>query len=134
MATKWMHVGDIVRINATNYPEKLGWQDKNKEYNFKHWNERACRFGNGLKNLGVGQHDTFAALSYNRGEWMDMYAGCAKGGQIIVPILFRLSGLEIEYIINHSECKGFIVEAPFVELVNSIKDSLPIGCKRGSEV
>ena len=45
---------------------------------------------------------------------------------MVVPIMFRLAGPEIEYIVNHSECKGFIVEAPFVDLINGIKDKLPV--------
>jgi acyl-CoA synthetase (AMP-forming)/AMP-acid ligase II len=125
MAIKWIHVGDILGMNATNYPDKTGWQDKRNEYTFKQWNERACRFGNGLKDLGIAAGDTFAVLSYNRGEWMDIYAGCAKGSQIVVPLLFRLTAPEIQYIVRHSDCKGFIVEAAFVDLINSIKDSLP---------
>jgi len=121
-----MHVGTVLKMNALNYPDKLGWQDKNNQYSFKEWNERSCRLANGLKGLGVGQKDTFAGMVYNRGEWMDIYAGSAKGGQTVVPISFRLAGPEIEYIVNHSECKGFIVEAPFVDLINGIKDKLPV--------
>ncbi|MBU2499182.1 MAG: AMP-binding protein [Proteobacteria bacterium] len=124
--SKWMHVGDILKMNALNVPDKLGWQDKTKNYTFEAWNDRACRLANGLKNLGIGYRDTFAVLSYNRGEWMDVYAGCAKGGQIVVPVMFRLAGPEIEYIVTHAECKGFIVEAPFVELINGIRDNLPV--------
>jgi len=43
-----------------------------------------------------------------------------------VPIMFRLAGPDIEYITKHSECKAIVVEAPFVELIDSIKDKLPI--------
>jgi len=124
--SKWMHMGTVLKMNALNYPEKPGWQDKFKEFSFQEWNERSCRVANGLKNLGVGYQETFAVISYNRGEWMDIYAGCAKGGQIVVPVMFRLAGPEIEYVVNHSECKVFIVEKPFVELINGIKDKLPI--------
>ncbi len=124
--SKWMHAGTILKMNAINYPDKLGWQDKNNEFNFKDWNERSCRLANGLKNLGVGYQEPFAVLAFNRGEWMDIYAGCAKGGQRVVPIMFRLAGPDIEYIVNHSECKAFIVEAPFVELIDTIKDKLPV--------
>ncbi|MFC1816254.1 class I adenylate-forming enzyme family protein [Thermodesulfobacteriota bacterium] len=124
--SKWMHVGTALRMNALSCPDKLGWQDKFKEYSFKKWNERSCRLANALKDLEVGYKDTFAVISYNRGEWMDIYAGCAKGGQIIVPIMFRLTGPDIEYIMNHSECKAFIVEKPFVGLINTIKAKLPI--------
>jgi acyl-CoA synthetase (AMP-forming)/AMP-acid ligase II len=124
--SKWTHAGTIVKMNAINYPDKLGWQDKNNEFTFKEWNERSCRVANGLKDLGVGYQETFAVLAFNRGEWMDIYAGCAKGGQMVVPVMFRLAGPDIEYITNHSECKAFIVEAPFVELIDSIKDKLPV--------
>ncbi len=124
--SKWMHAGTVLKMNAINYPEKLGWQDKFKEFTFKQWNDRSCRLANGLKDLGVGYKDTFAVIAYNRGEWMDIYAGCAKGGQIVVPVMFRLAGPEIEYIVNHSECKAFIVEEPFVDLINGIKDKLPV--------
>ena len=77
--SKWMHVGEILKMNALNHPDKLGWQDKNREFTFSEWNDRACRFSNGLKDLGVRYKDSFAVLSYNRGEWMDIFAGCAKG-------------------------------------------------------
>jgi acyl-CoA synthetase (AMP-forming)/AMP-acid ligase II len=122
----WMHVGEVLKLNAVNHPKKLGWQDKAKEYTFYHWNERACRFANGLEKIGIGYKDAFAVLSYNRGEWMDIYAGCAKGGQVVVPVMFRLAAPEIETIVNHSECKGVIVEAPFVELMNRIRGGLKL--------
>ncbi len=122
----WMHVGTVLKMNAKNYPEKLGWQDKQQEYTFREWNERACRLANGLSGLGIGPQDTLAVISYNRGEWMDCYAGCAKGGQVVVPVMFRLAGPEIEYMVNHAGCKGFLVEAPFVERINSIRERLDI--------
>jgi len=124
--SKWGHVGTVLKMNAVNYPDKLGWQDKNKEFTFREWNNRACRFSNGLSEMGIGYKDTFAVISFNRGEWMDIYSGCAKGGQIVVPIMFRLSGPEIEYIVNHADCNGFIVEEPFVELIDRIRDKLPV--------
>ncbi|MBW1673022.1 MAG: AMP-binding protein, partial [Deltaproteobacteria bacterium] len=124
--SKWMHAGTVVKMNAINHPEKLGWQDKNNECTFKKWNERACRISHGLSDLGVGYKDRFAVLAFNRGEWMDIYAGCAKGGQIIVPLMFRLAPPDMEYIVNHAECKALIVEHPFVEMIDGIKDKLPV--------
>lgn len=124
--SKWPHVGTVLKMNAVNYPDKLGWQDRHQEFTFAEWNERASRVANGLGRLGVGYQDRFAVLAYNRGEWMDLYAGCARGGQIVVPIMFRLAAPEIEYIVNHSECKAFFVEAPFVALVDSLRDRLPV--------
>ena len=124
--SRWMHVGTILKMNACHYPDKTGWQDKFREFTFRQWNERACRLADGLAALGVRPRDTFAVIAFNRGEWMDIYAGCAKGGQIVVPIMFRLAGPEIEYVVCHSDCKAFIVEAPFTALIDSIRPCLPI--------
>ncbi|MDP6179404.1 MAG: hypothetical protein QGG48_05885, partial [Desulfatiglandales bacterium] len=62
--SKWVHVGTVLKMNAINYPDKLGWQDKFKEYSFKDWNERSCRLANGLKDLGVGHKAPFAVIAY----------------------------------------------------------------------
>jgi len=124
--SKWINMGTLLRQQAIQVPDRLGCQDKIKDFTFAEWNERSCRLGNALSNLGCKQGDRFAVLAFNRVEWMEMYAGCAKAGQIAVPLMFRLAGPEIEYIVSDSGCKAMIVEKPFVELINSIKQKRPI--------
>ncbi len=124
--SKWTNVGAVLKMNAISYPENMGWHDGTKQFSFRQWDDRANRLANGLENLGVRFKDRFAVISYNRGEWMEIYAGCAKGGQVVVPVMFRLVGPEIEYIVNHAECKGIIVEAPFVNVINSIRSKLRV--------
>jgi acyl-CoA synthetase (AMP-forming)/AMP-acid ligase II len=126
IVSKWMHVGTVLKMNALNYPDQLGCQDKFKSFTFKEWNERSCRLANALRARGVEYGDRVAVLAYNRVEWMDVYAGCAKGGQVAVPIMFRLTPEDFEFIVNHAECKAFIVEEPFVEGVNSVRQNLPV--------
>jgi len=122
--SKWPNIGVVLKMHALNFPDKLGCQDKYKSWTFKQWNERACRLANALTSLGVGYQDKVAMIAYNRVEWMEFYAACAKGGQVAVPVLFRLAPPEIEYVVNHSESKAFIVEQPFVDAINSIRDKL----------
>ncbi|HMK35106.1 MAG TPA: class I adenylate-forming enzyme family protein [Desulfomonilaceae bacterium] len=124
--SKWIHMGTVLSQHADHYPELLGCQDKNKSFTFKQWNDRSRRIGNGLAHMGCGHGDRFAVIAFNRVEWMDMYAGCAKGGQICVPLMFRLAAPEIQYIVNDSGCKAFVVEKQFVALVDSIRDKLPV--------
>ena len=119
-----MTIGNILTMNARNHPDKAGWEDKDRGFNFQDWNERSCRLANGLAALGVGHGDSFGIMSYNRGEWLDIYAGCAKGGQIAVPIMFRQKPHNIDFIVNHARCRAFIVEEPLVELVDSIRSRL----------
>ena len=90
--SNWIHTGTVLKMNAINYPDQLGWQDTSKEFTFREWDGRSNRLANGLLELGVGYKDTFAVISYNRGEWMDIYAAAAKGGQVVVPIMFSPCG------------------------------------------
>jgi len=119
-----MPAGTVLKMMAMHYPDRPGAADKFRKLTFKEWNERSCRLTNALAKLGVKKGDRFAILAYNSVEWMEIYAGSAKGGQVTVPIMFRLSPPEIEYVVNHSECKAFIVAKEFVEAVNSIRNKL----------
>ena len=124
--SKWIDMGTVLSRQAEQYPDKLGCQDKNRDLTFKQWNERSCRLANAFNANGCGHGDRFAVIAYNRVEWMEIYAGSAKGGQISVPIMFRLAGPEIEYITNDAGCKAFIVEKHFVETINSIREKLTV--------
>jgi fatty-acyl-CoA synthase len=131
----WLTAKDVLRVNASKWPDKIGEKDLYREFTFKEWNDRACRLANGLAGLGLKKGDRLGVLSYNCVEWMDIFAAGAKGGFIVVPIMFRLSPPEMEYNLNHSECKMFIVqggsdkrtgkEFPWINTVNSMKKNLP---------
>jgi fatty-acyl-CoA synthase len=132
---QWLTAKDVLRVNAFKWPDKIGIKDLYKEYTFKQWNERSCRLANALADMGMKKGDRFAVLAYNCVEWMEIYAAAAKGGFIVVPLMFRLSAPEMEYNINHSECKIFIVqggkdpadgkEFPWIDQVNTMKKNIP---------
>ncbi|OPY83045.1 MAG: Long-chain-fatty-acid--CoA ligase FadD13 [Syntrophorhabdus sp. PtaU1.Bin153] len=121
---RWMTAKEVLRVNANKWPAKVGAKDLNKAFTFKEWNDRSCRLANALADQGLKKGDRFAVLAYNCVEWMDIYAAAAKGGFICVPIMFRLSAPEMEYIINHCEAKAFIVQDEWVDHVNGMKKNL----------
>ncbi len=120
----WLTAKDVVRVNAFKWPEKIGAKDLNKAYTFREWDERSCRLANALSDLGMRKGDRFAVLAYNSVEWMEIYTAAAKGGFVCVPLMFRLSAPEMEYIVNHCEAKVLIVQDQWVEHANAMKKSL----------
>jgi acyl-CoA synthetase (AMP-forming)/AMP-acid ligase II len=120
----WMTAKDVVKVNAFKWPDKIGIKDLNKAYTFKKWDERSCRLANALAGMGMKKGERFAVLAYNCVEWMEIYTAAAKGGFVCVPIMFRLSAPEMEYIINHCEAKAFIVQDQWVDHVNDMKKNL----------
>jgi fatty-acyl-CoA synthase len=129
----WITAKEVLKVNAFKWPNKIGIKDLYKEYTFKQWDERACRLANTLADLGMKKGDRFAVLGYNCVEWMEIYGAAAKGGYICVPLMFRLSPVEMEYIINHCEAKVFIVqggsdrqgkEFPWIKQVGGMRKNL----------
>lgn len=125
MRSRWPTLGTVLKMHARHHPDRLGCADKSRSFTFGQWNERACRLANALAGAGAGYGERVAMLAYNRVEWMDLYAACAKGGQIAVPVLFRLAPPEIEHVVNHCGARVLLVEAPFVEAVEGLRDRLP---------
>ncbi|KIX14175.1 class I adenylate-forming enzyme family protein [Dethiosulfatarculus sandiegensis] len=121
---RWLHVGDILRINAQLFPDKEGAADLYRSLTFKEWNERCNSLANALADRGLKKGDRIAMIAFNALEWLEFYGACAKGGFVAVPIMFRLTPAEYTYILNNSGCSAFIVEKPFVEGVNEAKDEL----------
>jgi fatty-acyl-CoA synthase len=122
--SKWMTVGTILKMMAAHSPDKEAAADKFRKMTFKEWNERSCRLAHALNAMGVKKGDRFAVLAFNCIEWLEIYGAAAKGGQICVPIMFRLAPPEIEYVINHAECKAFFVAKEFLQIADSIRDRL----------
>jgi len=65
---------------------------------------------------------TFAVLSY-KSRGMDGYLCWLRPREANCRACpFRLTGPEIQYIVNHPiGAEAFVVEAPFVDLINSLK-------------
>ena len=123
---KWLNAADVLRNNAYLHPNKMGIKDLSRSLTYKEWNERANRLSNALLGLGLKPGDSFAAIAYNCVEWMEMYAAAAKGGLIIIPLLFRLTPTEIQYICEHGDVKALIISKEFVEAIDSIRSQLSI--------
>jgi len=96
--SKWITAGTVLKMMASQYPNKPGAGDKFRKMTFKEWNDRSCRLANALTKMGLKKGDRFAILAYNCLEWLEIYAASAKAGLITVPIMFRLAPPEMEYV------------------------------------
>ena len=121
-----LHVGEVVGVNAALFPDRIGARDIARSLTFRSWNERSCRLANALLALGLAKGDRVAVLAYNCVEWMEIYVAMAKAGLIVVPINFRLLGLEIQYIAENAEVSAFIVQHDLIDPVEEIRADLAI--------
>ncbi len=123
--TKWLNMGEILKVNAHKFGDKLALKDEKRQLSFAEYNSRSCRLANGLIDMGLKKGDMVAVISTNCLEFMEIYTAVAKAGIVVVPVNWRLAPKDMEYIINNSDAKAVIVSDEFVKNVDEIRDKLP---------
>jgi len=118
-------VGNLLASSASKFPEKTLVTFGTQRFTYRMVDERANRLANAVLALGLKKGDRCAILFYNRAEWLEAYFGLARIGVIAVPVNFRFTAPEAEYVLNHSEPKALIYEEAFLPLVDAIRSRVP---------
>lgn len=73
-----------------------------------------------LDDLGVGFGERVAIVSQNSARLFVSFFGVAGFSRVLVPINFRLSPAEIEYIVDHSGASVLLVDPELAEAVEGV--------------
>jgi len=121
-----INLGEILsrRTLLTPHREALVCEDIRRT--FSELNERANRFANAMKKMGVGHGDRVAMLALNESEYYDMFFGLGKIGAILVPINYRLAGPEIQFIVADCEPRVMVFGPEYGDIVDSIRNDIPV--------
>ena len=120
-------MGTVLSRQAIQFPDKLGCQDKKKDFTFREWNERSCRLGNGLTCYGMRPRRPFCGnlLSTGWNGWR-----CTQDARRQARYACRSCS---DWLVRRSSISSMIPTAKpllsrsrFVSLVDGIKDKLPI--------
>ncbi len=121
----WLNLGEILRVHANNYPEKIAvkdWHGKIRTY--PEIDSRTNRLANGLLSMGLRKGDRLAVMLFNCVEFVEVCYACAKIGVVVVTVNWRFVGKDIEYVVNNSDAKAIMVGEEFVDVINPIRSSL----------
>jgi acyl-CoA synthetase (AMP-forming)/AMP-acid ligase II len=119
-----LNVGQIVAAHARMSANKIAARDSRRALTFAQWNERSNSLANALLGLGLSKGDRVALLAYNCVEWLELYVALAKAGLVAVPINFRLTPPELEYIVANCEARAMIVQDALLESVEPVRANL----------
>ena len=90
-------------------------------YTFSELNKRANKLANAFREAGVEPGTRVAFLLMNGIEFVEAYLGLAKIGAVVVPLNWRLTASELEFIIADSGATWLIFDDPFVEAVATLQ-------------
>ena len=121
MTTK---VYDWVAYHANQAPSRLACIDlfSGRQYTYAQMQERTARLANGLRQqYAISKGDRVAALTNNTSDCLELEFACMKLGAIYVPLNWRLSVPELEYIVGDCAPKILIHEDVFADEAEALK-------------
>jgi long-chain acyl-CoA synthetase len=117
-------VSDIVRVHGTERGERVALILGERRLTWAELLSRSSRVAQGLLAEGVGKQDHVAFLDKNGIEHFEVFFGAAMLNAVCVDVNWRLAPPEVEYIVNDSLAKVFVVGPDFVPILDSIAANL----------
>jgi acyl-CoA synthetase (AMP-forming)/AMP-acid ligase II len=118
-------IGDALHWYATYRPNKIALVSSAGTQTYAELWSRVCRLGSALAELGLVAGDRIALLMQNSSRYIEVYQAAALMGAAVVPLNFRFTASEIEYVVNHSGARALLFDDCFVETVRSLRTRLP---------
>ncbi len=119
-------LGEMLARNARKWPDSEATIFRDKRITNREFDQRVNRLANALLLRGLKKGETVGLLMPNSYEMPEIFFAAAKIGAISVPVNIRLSPREIIYILNNAEVKLLFLGNSFLEMVEGIKEELPL--------
>ncbi len=120
-----MYIGDYLGRRVIYSPDKLAIVDagKNPEWRltYRQMNERANKFANYLRGIGVGKGDRVAIFARDGVEHLDCFFACAKLGAIHTALNWRLHWREAQGIVENTTPKVLIFSDDFKDAIAELQ-------------
>ena len=122
------------RVGIIDEPDAPGGGLGNVTY--RRMQELARAQAANLDERGIGRGERVAVLSQNSGRLLTSFFGVSGYGRVLVPINFRLSPVEIDYILEHSGAQMLLVDPELADSVAhlNVKHRVVMGTDTDGEI
>jgi acyl-CoA synthetase (AMP-forming)/AMP-acid ligase II len=118
-----INIGAIAAQRAKRTPnrEAVVEADSGRRFTYAQTNARTNRLAHGLLSQGVSKGDRVAILLMNGAEFLETFFAVAKIGATLVPLNWRLTPDELEFILHDSESTTMVFGPEFAAQVSEIQ-------------
>ncbi|MFE2881480.1 acyl-CoA synthetase [Streptomyces graminifolii] len=107
----------ILDHHLAQRPDAVAVTQEGRSLTVRHLHERVNQLAAGLAELGVGRGDVVGLLLYNQPEFLELVYATNRLGAVFLPLNYRLSEEEWQYILGHAQAKVIVTEPEFVRAV-----------------
>ena len=117
-------INDLIRYQAETGPERPAILFEDRVISYGEFYEDVDRAARMLLGFGLQKGDRLGLMFPNRPEMLFLYFACFRIGAIVVPVNTRYQRPEIEYALDHSECRLLIVDKQYFSAVDGLEQSV----------
>ncbi len=128
-----MNIAHGIREFARCTPRRVAVIDADRQLTFAEVDDRSSRLACALRTAGLSAGDRVAVLAWNRLEFVEVAAGIAKAGLLMIPLNPRGVAQEHAYILEHSRTRALIVDDELLAGIDGIADGLDLVLVLGPE-
>ena len=111
-------VYDLIVRGAAGQPEEPAVIQDDRTVSFRELRERVDALAAGLAGLGIGRGERVCVLAKNDAAYLDLYGACARQGIVAYPINWRLTGPEVERVVERARPAMMVVDQTTLPLVS----------------
>jgi fatty-acyl-CoA synthase len=116
---------EFARRTRALYPNREALVDGALRLTYAQLFDRCDRWSAALQTLGVRQGDRVAYIAPNAHAQLESFYAVPQIGAVLVPINYRLSPEEFQYIMTHSGATVVCAHEDYLECVDGIRPQLP---------
>jgi fatty-acyl-CoA synthase len=116
---------EFARRSRALYPDREAVVDGDLRLTYAQFLDRTDRWSSALQALGVKPGDRVAYIAPNTHAQLESFYAVPQIGAVLVPINYRLSPGEFEYIINHSGASVVCAHQDYLGAVDTLRPQLP---------
>ncbi len=106
--------GRVAVVDEASVPGSLG------QMTYREVQQRALGLAGALDDLGVPVGGRVAIVSPNAARFLIAFFGVSGSGRALVPVNFRLTASEVEYVVDHSGAEVLLVDPEYDEPLRQV--------------
>jgi fatty-acyl-CoA synthase len=107
------------------YPERVALIDGAVRWTYREFLGRCDRWSALMQQLGLRPGDRVAYLSPNTQSQLESFYAVPQIGAVLVPLNYRLTGDDFDYLINHSGARMVCAHCDYLPTIDRIRSRLP---------
>jgi fatty-acyl-CoA synthase len=124
-SSRQLLVGEALNRALHREPNKDAFVFENDRITYQELVHRVKHLSGWIQNQGIDYQDKVGFILKNGIPFVEIFFAVTLSGGVGVPINFRLSASEIEYIVNNSDAKVLFIDKEFKTLIHSIRENIP---------